>query len=176
MKSDHAIRKTEMVTFFMPHPLVYLTRRLMPKVKVALQCLGCDLQLDTKKDHNVNTNVNRAKKRCYLCPAKPGRKSLLAAIRKRRADDQQIDEEFTSEESDSEGYDIDLMRKRNDSDVDDEDGDGTVDQSGTDLDDLIKSDDNKNDQSAETSESIEEKKRSYDESEDETSSSSSDDD
>lgn len=48
--------------------------RLMPKVKLALQCLGYDLQPTTKKQHNITTNTTPVKKRCYLCPSKPGRK------------------------------------------------------------------------------------------------------
>ncbi|CAF1209146.1 unnamed protein product [Rotaria sordida] len=48
--------------------------RLMPKVKLALLSLGYQVPWGIVKDLHVNTHTNRIKRRCYLCPAKPGRK------------------------------------------------------------------------------------------------------
>ncbi|CAF1243383.1 unnamed protein product [Didymodactylos carnosus] len=48
--------------------------RLMPKVKLALLSLGYQVPSGIVIDLNVNAHTNRIKRRCYLCPAKPGRK------------------------------------------------------------------------------------------------------
>ena len=47
--------------------------RLMPKVKIALQALGHDIGSQVTTD-TITDVVNRTKRRCYLCPAQPGRK------------------------------------------------------------------------------------------------------
>ena len=48
--------------------------RLMPKVKLALISLGYQIPSGIVKDLSVNTRANRIKRRCYLCPATPGRR------------------------------------------------------------------------------------------------------
>ena len=45
--------------------------RIMPKVKLALLSLGYHVPAGPINDLSVNTY---SKRRCYLCPAKPGRK------------------------------------------------------------------------------------------------------
>ena len=48
--------------------------RLKPKVKLALLALDYHVPSKSMQDLSVNTHLNRAKRRCYLCPSKPGRK------------------------------------------------------------------------------------------------------
>jgi hypothetical protein len=48
--------------------------RLMPKVKLALLSLGYNLHSESLQDLTVSTPPNPAKRRCYMCPTKPGRK------------------------------------------------------------------------------------------------------
>ncbi|CAF0901181.1 unnamed protein product [Adineta steineri] len=48
--------------------------RLKPKVKLALSSLGYSIHPESLKDVNTNVQLDPIKKRCYLCPANPGRK------------------------------------------------------------------------------------------------------
>ena len=48
--------------------------RLKPKVKLALLSLGYKLRSENVENSKVHVHLNPSKKRCYLCPSKPGRK------------------------------------------------------------------------------------------------------